>query len=141
MENGDGESFGSLISFEVTTYVPATATPRPTNTPDVPPTPVEAFEYRLFVDGGSCAYDGDFWTCNLIVQPFGGIGPFRFVSDEEPPADFTGAGPFTYPIVRPRCRPWVQTVTVIDEGTGQVLQGAEFISPDPWFPPDGCTQG
>jgi serine/threonine protein kinase len=138
-ENSEGESFGSPISFEVTTYVPQTPTPRPTATPDVPPTPVEAFQYRVFVDSASCAYAGLDWTCNLIVQPFGGIGPYRFVSDEEPPADFSGAGPFTHPILRPRCRPWVQTVTVIDDGTGQVLQGAEFISPDPWFPPDGCT--
>ena len=135
-ETSDRTPIGPSMPFHILAYLPQTPTPPPTNTPEVPPTPTEPFGVNVFVDAASCAYEDTNWVCNLIVQPFGGIGPYTFVSDENPPADFSGAGPFVYQLIRPRCRPWNQTVTVSDSGTGR-YQEALFFSPDPYFNP--CT--
>ncbi len=137
-EASDGSLYGDPISFQVLTYVPATQTPVATPTPILSPTPVRAFGYNWFVS--ACVYEGLLWSCNFIVEPFGGIGPYSFVSDEDPPADLSGAGPFIHPILRPRCSAWVQSITVIDEGTGQTFRDPIFINPDNYFE-GGCTQG
>ncbi|GMQ78110.1 MAG: hypothetical protein BMS9Abin02_0608 [Anaerolineae bacterium] len=137
-KTSDGTPYGEPILFQVLTYVPATPTPVSTPTPELSPTPVRAFGYNWFVSG--CVYEGLLWNCNFIVEPFGGIGPYSFVSDEDPPADFSGAGPFIHPILRPRCSAWVQSITVIDEGTGQTFRDPIFINPDNYFE-GGCTQG
>jgi hypothetical protein len=137
LETAAGDPFGSPLTFDVTAYVPATATPIPTDTPSVPPTPVRAFGYNWFVI--NCVYEGKNWSCGLVIEPFGGIGPYSFVSDEDPPADFAGAGPFVHPLLMPRCSGWVHTITVIDEGTGQTFRDALFVDPDNYFE-GGCTQ-
>ena len=137
--SSDGTAYGSPISFEILTFVPATRTPVPTDTPAAPPTAVQAFGYTTNVT--SCVYEGEFWKCDFIVAPFGGVGPYSFISDEGPPAEFSGQGPFFHPIQRPRCSPWVQSISVIDEGTGQGRNNWDsiFLNPDNFFE-GGCTQ-
>lgn len=137
LESADGALFGPPLSFEIQTYVPTTPTPVATETPAIPPTAAGPFGYNWFVS--SCEYEGLMWRCNFIIEPFGGSGQYSFASDEDPPAEFSGQGPFIHPIVRPRCSAWVQSIIVIDEGSGQTFRDPIFVNPDNYFE-GGCTQ-
>jgi hypothetical protein len=131
----EGSEFGLPQTFEVTVYVPTTPTPSATPTPEVSPTASRPFGYNLSV--AACDYVGEDWQCQMFVEPYGGVGPYRFVTDESPQPVYTGTGPFAHPIISPRCSPWVHTITVTDEGTGQTMSEVRFIDPNVFFA-GGC---
>jgi serine/threonine protein kinase len=137
--DADGGTVGSEISFEVIVFVAATATPVVTDTPTPTATPavVEAFGFDLSV--GSCEYIDTDWQCQLFISPYGGLGPYTaLISDADPPNEYQGDGPFSHPILSRRCTPWVNTVTVQDDGTGQSLAESKFYDPNFFFE-GGCV--
>ena len=130
---------GSELSFEVIVFVAATATPVVTDTPTPTATPavVEAFGYDLSV--GSCEYVDVDWQCQLFISPYGGVGPYTvFISDADPPNQYQGEGPFSHPILSRRCSPWVNTITVQDDGSGESLAESKFYDPHLLFE-GGCV--
>ena len=136
--NSSQESVGPEMQFEILVFEPVTATPRATSTPEESPTPevIEPFGYNI--SAGSCEYIDKDWQCQLFINPFGGIGPYTItVSDDDPPSQYQGEGPFSHPILSSRCNPWVNTVSVQDDGTGQILSEAKFFDPHQLFE-GGC---
>jgi hypothetical protein len=136
-----GEPFAEPLVFEVRTYRPATATPRPP-TPTVGPTAtptgaVTALDLNTFVS--ACEYVGTEWRCLLTITPFGGGGgPYTvWVFDSEPPARYFGPGNQEHFITSRRCSPWVHEIRVQDEPSGQALSRNLHISPDDYFA-GGC---
>jgi len=130
---------GPVLEFAISVYEPWTPTPRPTNTPEVSPTPVVVEPFGYHVSLGNCVYQDRDWVCDMFLTPYGGIGPYTvLVSDALPPSRFEGAGPFTHSILGARCNPWVNTITARDEGTGQELSEAKFYDPNSFFE-GGCT--
>jgi hypothetical protein len=133
------QTIGPDIPFEVLVFEPVTATPSPSSTPEESPTPevIEPFGYNI--SAGSCEYLDRDWQCQLFINPFGGIGPYTVtVSDADPPSEYQGEGPFSHPILSSRCNPWVNTVSVQDDGTGAILSEAKFFDPNQLFE-GGCT--
>jgi hypothetical protein len=132
------EAIGPDMPFEILVFEPATATPQFTSTPEETPTSevIEPFGYEISV--GLCEYIEKDWQCQLFIKPYGGIGPYTvLVSDDDPPSQYQGEGPFSHPILSSRCNPWVNTVTVQDDGTGQELSEAKFFDPNIFFE-GGC---
>ncbi len=130
---------GPALEFVISVYVPSTPTPRPTNTPEVSPTPVvtEPFGYNISL--GNCVYKNRDWVCDMYITPYGGIGPYTaLISDASPPSRYEGTGPFTHSILSARCSPWVNRITVRDQGSGQELSDARFYDPNSFFE-GGCT--
>ncbi len=137
--NENQEAIGPDIIFEILVFEPVTATPRATSTPEESPTPefIEPFGYNI--SAAVCEYLERDWQCQLFINPFGGIGPYTVtISDADPPSEYKGEGPFSHPILSSRCNPWVNTVSVQDDGTGQVLSEAKFFDPNQLFE-GGCT--
>lgn len=131
-ENGD--VIGAPQDFEIVVFVPQTPTPRPTATSAASPTAVQAFGYNINI--GGCIYLDGNWQCDLSIVPFGGVGPYTAtISDASPPSTYEGTGPFTHLIVGRRCNPWVNTITVRDDGTGQTFTEPRFVDPDVYFNP------
>ncbi|MFN2189171.1 MAG: hypothetical protein ACK2T3_10430, partial [Candidatus Promineifilaceae bacterium] len=128
---------GTAQTFEVTVFVPVTPTPRPTNTPEAPPTPSQALGYNLGF--GNCEYVGRDWQCTMQVNTYGGTGSYIvLVDDAEPPVQYEGTGPFFHTILSGRCNAWVHTITVRDAGTGQELRDATYVDPNQLFE-GGCV--
>jgi len=135
----DDNQIGPDFDFEIQTFNPVTSTPRPTNTPEVSPTPeiVEPFGYEI--NPGNCEYVGNNWQCVLFITPYGGLGPYMLtVTDADPPSTYEGDGPFSHAIFSRRCSAWVNTITVKDLGTGAEQGDAQYYDPDFLFP-GGCT--
>ncbi len=133
------EAVGPERSFEILVFEPVTATPQATSTPEESPTPavIEPFGYNI--SAAVCEYIEKDWQCQLFINPFGGIGPYTItISDADPPNQYQGEGPFSHPILSSRCNPWVNTVSVQDDGTGEVLSEAKFFDPHQLFE-GGCT--
>ena len=134
-DDGDNQ-IGTAQTFEVRIYVPVTPTPRPTNTPEAPPTPSQALGYNLGF--GNCEYLGRDWQCTMQVNTYGGTGQYIvLVDDAEPPSQYEGSGPFFHSILAGRCNAWVHTITVRDSGTGQEIAEATWVDPNQLFE-GGC---
>ena len=136
LADADGNQIGSGQTFSVQVFEPSTPTPRPTNTPETPPTPSGPLAYTLGF--GNCEYVGGDWQCTMQINTSGGTGSYVvFVDDAEPPVRYEGSGPFFHTILSARCNPWVNTITIEDAGTGQVISEARFVDPNPLFE-GGC---
>lgn len=136
--DAENNPIGPTIDFEVIVFEPTTPTPRATNTPEATPTSdvIEPFGYNISV--GNCEYVGSNWQCDMFVNAYGGVGPYKLlVSDDDPPSQYEGAGSFTHKILSRRCNPWVNTITV-EDGAGQVLSEAKFYDPNFLFE-GGCV--
>ncbi len=135
-EDEDGNSVGPALEFEILVYVPQTATPRATSTPEVSPTASQPFGYNTSI-GGCVDIEGD-WECTVRITPYGGVGPYTvLISDNDPPSEYNGTGPFFHVIRSRRCNPWVNTFTIRDDGTGQTFTESKFYDPKVVY---GCTQ-
>lgn len=139
-----GEPFGDPITFEIRTFVPATATPTAptaTPTPNVTATPAQALNFSWAIS--SCEYPGGYETaqdyrCILHITPSGGSGRYTIeVFDANPPIRYENrtSGVSHYFTGR-RCFPWINEVNVIDEGTGQKISQNIYFDPTtgPYFP-------
>lgn len=139
LKDGTGQAFSQPSPFEISVYTPATPTPRitPTYTPSPTPAIVEPLNFNWSVFG--CEYVDRDWICQLSIAPFGGAPPYTvLVADQDPPSEYTGAGPFTHTILSARCRPWVHNLTIRDSGGSQPISQDFFISPDTYFE-GGCV--
>lgn len=135
----DGQPFAEPLTFEIRTYIPATATPRPTNTPEVIPTEETALNWYWDVSG--CEYVGDEWRCALNIVPYGGGGgPYTvWVFDQDQPAEYRGPGPFTHFIKARRCAPYIHNIKIQDDATGNSFNVDIYIDPNSYFT-GGCVQ-
>jgi serine/threonine-protein kinase len=135
-EDADGNGVGPALEFEILVFVPQTPTPRATSTPAVSPTAAGPFGYNLNIGNCVDVDEGD-WECTVSIIPFGGVGPYTvLVSDDDPPSQYNGSGPFFHVIRSRRCDPWVNTFTMQDDGTGQTFTESKFYDPKALF---GCV--
>ena len=144
--DGDEQPFGPPLTFEVRTYVPATATPAATNTP--PPTPtseVEITELNYLFEVLSCEYQGSDWSCHVRITPFGGAGgPYTVFVFDQPAGQATrldGSSPYSYFARARRCANFNSNVRVIDDGVTPALDFSRhlFVDPDNYFA-GGCVE-
>jgi hypothetical protein len=74
----------------------------------------------------------------MQVNTYGGTGSYiLLVDDAEPPSRYEGTGPFFHTILSGRCNAWVNTITVQDAGSGQVISEATWVDPHQLFE-GGC---
>ena len=140
----DGETFGPPLSFEIRTYIPATATPTrapATATPAVSPTPElpeQAVDWIFVVN--SCEDVGDDWRCTVTITPYGGGGgPYTVWVFDQPgglATEYRGTGPFTYFAKARRCAAYNQEVKVQDDATGTSVSRQMYIDPVNYY---SCT--
>jgi hypothetical protein len=128
------------------TRVLPTARPRPTNTvPPPPATPTPAvpeplgygFEFKF------CTYDGDNYTCNVVVWGSGGDGKYHFALENPDTGNWDEkTGNFLSYLMRSRrCRIKTQQLRVWDE-SGNHIEPNLTMSPDDiahLFPGGACT--
>ena len=139
LTNGNGEPIGPPIEFTVTTYTPATATPRPTNTPETPPTPAEVQELNYAFDIQNCEYVGDDWRCRVRLTPYGGGGgPYTMFIFLNPIVELRNQFSYDYYVQARRCAAWNTEIKVIDEATSLEMSRHLYVDPDAYIT-GGCT--
>jgi hypothetical protein len=76
----------------------------------------------------------------MSINVSGGVPPYTvFVTDQAPPAQYSGPGPsFTHTIQSRRCFNWINEVRIQDS-TGQLLSQNFSVDPDLYFP-GGCLE-
>ena len=133
----------------VATRVPATPRPRPSDTPPPPPPPPPTvpasseplgygFEFKF------CTYDGDNYTCNLVVWGSGGDGKYHFALENPDTGNWDEkTGNFlTYLMRSRRCKFKTQQLRLWDE-SGNHLEPNLTMNPGDiahLFPGGACTQ-
>lgn len=138
-----GEPFGPEIEFQIRTYVPVTATPRPTNTPVAAATATTAVtELNFAFEILSCEYQESDWQCTLRLTPYGGGGgPYTIFVFDQPAGqatEFRAPWPATYFPRARRCFAFNTEFRVVDDATGQSFSRHIYIDPDDVFP-GGCV--
>lgn len=139
--NANGKPIGDPINFTVTTYIPATATPLPTNTPEVvaSPTPDEVVELNYAFEIQNCEYVGSDWRCRVRLTPYGGGGgPYTMFIFLNPIVELRGQFSYDYFVQARRCAAWNTEIKVIDEATGLEMSRHLYVPPDDYIP-GGCT--
>ncbi len=138
------EPIGPELTFSLDAYVPATATPTPTDTPEATETAVasptsEQPTTLIWVLQG-CEYIGAEWRCQVQITPYGGGGgPYTvWIFDADQPAEYRGPGPFYHFAKARRCATYNQEVRVQDDATGTAQSQQIFIDPNLAIP-GGCT--
>ncbi len=140
----DNAPVGPEQTFTLQAYVPATATPVPTDTPAATPTlaatPTSEQATTLIWVKQGCEYIGIEWRCQLQITPYGGGGgPYTvWVFDADQPAEYRGTGPFTHFAKARRCSPYIHEIRVQDDATGTAESQQIYIDPNNEFP-GGCT--
>jgi serine/threonine-protein kinase len=139
LRDPDGNPFGSAFTFQVRTYVPATATPVASPTPVATDTPEVIQALAMHFAVGGCEYIGTEWRCIGTISPYGGAGgPFTvWVFDQDQPAEYRGPGPFTHFLVARRCGLYLHNIRIQDNG-GEFLSIDVAVNPDDYFA-GGCT--
>ena len=136
-----GEAFGDALTFRLSILTPTPTSPPVTVAPTATPTPegpVQALNFNLAVDTGSCKYEGSNWTCPLFIEPFGGRPPYVvLVAISDPPTRFEGNGPFRVEMLSGRCNAWVHNIAV-EDSAGQRKSRDVFYDPDNLFA-GGCV--
>lgn len=140
LRDPDGNPFGSSYTFQVRTYVPATATPVPSPTPEASPTPEEIVALQAHYATGGCEYRGTEWRCIFTITPYGGGGGLYtvWVFDQDQPVRYYGTGPFDHFIVSRRCSPYIHEVKIQDDATGLSVSENVYVDPNAHFA-GGCT--
>ena len=146
MDSATDESIGSPLEFTLKTYIQATATPVPTNTPQASPTPETAAtsEVEQPVDLiyviNDCEYIGTEYRCQVQITPYGGGGgPYTvFVFDADQPAEYRGTFPIYHFAKARRCATYNQEVIAIDDATGSRISKQIYIDPNTYIP-GGCV--
>ncbi len=140
LTNADDEPIGPPIEFSVTTYTPATATPRPTSTPAVSPTPAEVQELNYAFDIQNCEYVGDDWRCRVRLTPYGGGGgPYTMFIFLNPIVELRDQFSYDYYVQARRCAAWNTEIKVIDEATSLEMSRHLYIDPDSYIA-GGCVK-
>lgn len=144
LANSDGEPFGPPLTFEISAYVPATDTPRPTDTPAVTPTATaEITELDWIYVVQQCEYIGTEWRCQVEITPYGGGGgPYTVWVFDQPsgqPKEYRGPGPYYHWAKSRRCAAYNHEVKVQDDATGNSFSDQMYIEPDSHFE-GGCTE-
>jgi hypothetical protein len=145
LQDLDGEPFGPEIVFDVRTYVPATATPVPTNTPAATATSAtQITELNYITDFVGCTYEGSDWSCQVRITPFGGAGgPYSVFVFDQPAGQATviRSFPWDYFARARRCANFNSNVRIIDDGVTPALlfERHLFIDPDDHFV-GGCVE-
>ncbi|MBI5566514.1 MAG: protein kinase, partial [Chloroflexi bacterium] len=129
------------------TRPPATARPRPTNTVPAPTATATTaatealgygFEFKF------CTYDGNNYTCNVVVWGSGGDGKYHFALENPDTGNWDEkTGNFLSYLMRSRrCRLKTQQLRVWDE-SGNHIEPNLTLDPDALavlFPGGACTQ-
>ncbi|RMH01942.1 MAG: hypothetical protein D6706_01005 [Chloroflexi bacterium] len=140
-ENGD--PFGEPVTFQISTYIPATPTPAPTNTPEIIATPTVLAELNYIFEVKTCEYIGIDWRCEVHITPFGGGGgPYTVFVFDLPggqATEFRGQPPYVYFAIARRCAAYNQEVKVQDDASGLSMSRHLYIDPNLYFP-GGCTK-
>ncbi len=140
--DAEGNPIGSPISFEVTAYIPATATPVgpvPTDTPAAAPTE-EISELNYAFEVQTCEYVGDDWRCRVHLTPYGGGGgPYTMFIFLNPIVELRGQNSYDYYVQARRCAAWNTEIKVIDEATSLEFSRHLYVDPDDYIP-GGCTK-
>jgi tRNA A-37 threonylcarbamoyl transferase component Bud32 len=145
IDSDSGEVLGSPIEFTLKTYVEATATPRPTNTPITPPTTEATATVEQPLDLiyviQSCEYIGSEYRCRVQITPYGGGGgPYTvFVFDADQPAEYRDPFPIYHFAKARRCATYNQEVKAIDDATGTSISKQIYIDPDNYIS-GGCVE-
>ncbi|MBK8986787.1 MAG: protein kinase [Chloroflexi bacterium] len=142
--DASSKPFGPELTFSLEAYVPATATPTATPTPEATVTavasPTSDQPTTLIWIAQSCEYIGTEWRCQVQITPYGGGGgPYTvWVFDADQPAEYRGAGPFYHFAKARRCAAYNHEVRVQDDATGTAQSQQIFIDPNLAIP-GGCT--
>lgn len=145
LRSSDGQPFGPRITFTISAYVPATATPTaplapPTPTATATPGTVAELNYGFEIFG--CEYINTEWRCTVRMWPIGGGGgPYTLLILDQPggqATEFRGPWPITYFAMARRCAAYNQEVRVIDDGSRTDFSRHLYIDPNNYFP-GGCT--
>lgn len=148
--NGDG--FGDPITFEVRSFIPATHTPVPTDTPEAPSTQVgDDWRANWVFDVSNCEYtDSINWRCTVTIYPYidgtgaqGTTGAFTVSVFDQPGGQaiiYRGVGPFTHQVIYRRCNIYNTEIRVVDDVTATEAQNrALSIDPNAYFS-GGCQE-
>lgn len=144
IDSASGEIIGTALEFTLKTYIDATATPVPTNTPITPPTLEATATVEQPVDLiyviQSCEYIGTEYRCQVQITPYGGGGgPYTvFVFDSDQPAEYRDPFPIYHFAKSRRCAAYNQEVKAIDDATGTSISKQIYIDPDIYIS-GGCT--
>jgi hypothetical protein len=144
IDSASGDAIGTPIEFTLKTYIDATATPVPTNTPIASPTSAATATIEQALDLiyviQSCEYIGSEYRCRVQITPYGGGGgPYTvFVFDADQPAEYRGTFPIYHFAKSRRCATYNQEVKAIDDATGTSISKQIYIDPDIYIS-GGCT--
>lgn len=147
--DADGNAIGEPLLFTLTGFEPATATPRPTNTPPAAPTTSAVGGQVTFIfTVGTCNYPGDGpdWRCPVTITPYidgsDAVGDYTVFVFDQPgggATEFRGPGPFTYFAQARRCAAFNQGIRVVDDVTSTEYNTQLYIDPDNYFD-GGCVE-
>ncbi len=139
------ETIGTALEFTLKSYIDATDTPVPTNTPIAPPTPeataVVEQPLDLIYVINSCEYIGSEYRCQVQITPYGGGGgPYTvFVFDDVQPAEYRGSFPIYHFAKSRRCATYNNEIVAIDDATATQISRQLYIDPNNYIP-GGCTE-
>ena len=138
-----GDSFGPPIDFNISVYIPATATSAvPTNTP-VPAatnTPEATSELNYAFEVQTCEYVGNDWRCRVRLTPYGGGGgPYTMFIFLNPIVELRGEFYYDYFVQARRCAAWNTEIKVIDEATTLEMSRNLYVDPDLYIA-GGCVK-
>ena len=139
--NAAGDPLGPPHTFSVSTYVPATPTPVPTDTPAATPTTeVEIVELNYAFDIQNCEYVGADWRCRVRLTPHGGGGgPYTMFIFLNPIVELRDQFFYDYFVQARRCAAWNTEIRVIDEATGLEMSRHLYVDPDDYIA-GGCVE-
>ncbi len=143
LRSSDGQPVGPRITFTLSAYVPATATPTaPPASPTPTATPGTTAELNYGFEILGCEYINIEWRCTVRMWPIGGAGgPYTLLVLDQPggqATEFRGPWPITYFAMARRCAAYNQEVRVIDDGSRTEFSRHLYIDPNNHFP-GGCT--
>ena len=127
--NEDEEPFGDPFTFEIRSFIPATATPIATDTPDAPTTTIgDDWQANWAFDITQCEYtDTINWRCTVTIYPYidgtgaqGVNGEFTVSVFDQPGGQalvYRGIGPFTHQVIYRRCNIYNSEIRVVDDVT------------------------
>ncbi|MEM7331500.1 MAG: protein kinase [Chloroflexota bacterium] len=147
-----GQRIGDPTSFEIRSFLPATATPIPTDTPEAPVTTVgDDWRANWVFDVSFCEYtDTINWRCTVTIYPYidgtgaqGQVGQFTVSIFDQPggqAATYRGVGPFEHQVIFRRCNIYNTEIRVVDDVTStEAAVRALTVDPNQHFE-GGCQE-